>query len=71
MKNLLVSFPFLNGLGTSLLLSHVKNLVIGNEGTRFIFSKRRLLTQHTWELLQARLGPFPDFLSGAWGQGYF
>ena len=27
---MLASFPFSNGLGTSLLLSRVKNLVIGN-----------------------------------------
>ena len=33
MKSLLALFPFSNGLGMSLPLSHVKNLVIGNGRT--------------------------------------
>ena len=33
MKSLLASFPFSNGLGMSLLLSRVKNSVIGNGRT--------------------------------------
>ena len=64
MKSLLALFPFPNSLGTSLLLSHVKNLVIGNEGTWFVYSKRRLLTQHMQELLQMWPGPFPTFWVG-------
>ena len=68
MKSLLALFPFSNGLGMSLLLSCVKNLVIGNG--RFLYSKRRLLTQHIREFLQVTPGPFPDFLGGAWGRGY-
>ena len=63
-KSLLASLPFLNGLGTSLLSSHVKNAVIGNGQTWFLYSKRRLLTQHIWEVLQVWPGPFPDFWVG-------
>ena len=33
MKSMLASFPFSNGLGTSLPLSRVKNLVIGSGRT--------------------------------------
>ena len=33
MKSMLASFPFSNGLGASLPLSRVKNLVIGNGRT--------------------------------------
>ena len=47
--------------------SCVKNFVIGNGQTRFLYSKRRLLTQQIWEFLQVAPGPFPDFLGGAWG----
>ena len=66
MKSLLAlsSFQFLNGLGTSLLLSRVKNLITGNGRTWFLYSKWRVLTQHIWEFLQVTLGPFPDFLVG-------
>ena len=64
MKTMLASFPFSNGFGTSLPLSRVKNLVIGNERTWFLYSKRRLLTQHIWELLQATPGPFLIFWVG-------
>ena len=46
MKSMLASFPFSYGLGTSLLYSGVRNLVIGNGRTWFIYSKRRLLTAH-------------------------
>ena len=35
-KSLLASFQFLSGLGTSLLPSHVKNVVIGNGQTWFL-----------------------------------
>ena len=61
MESMLASFPFSNGLGTSLPLSHVKNLVIGNGRMWFLYSKWRLLTQH---ILQVIPGPFPDFWVG-------
>ena len=48
----------------SLLLSHDKNLVIGNGRTWFLYSKRRLLTQHIQESLQVTPGPFPNFGRG-------
>ena len=56
-KSLSASFPFSNGLGTSLQLSRVKNSVIGNGQTWFLYSKRRLLTQHIREFLQMTPGP--------------
>ena len=56
---MLASFPLSNGLGTSLLLSRVKNVVVGNGQTWFLYSKRRLLTRHIQELLQVTPGPFP------------
>ena len=42
----------------------------GNGGTWFLYSKRRLLTQHIQEFLQVTPGPFPNFMGGAWGRGY-
>ena len=65
MKSLLASFPFSNGLGTSLLLSRAKNLVIGNGRTWFLYSKWRLLTQRIQEFLQVWPGPFPAFWAGS------
>ena len=56
-KGLLALFPFLSGLGTSLLSSCVKIVVIENAWMWFLYSKQRLLTQHIWEFLQA----FPNF----------
>ena len=35
MTSMLASFPLSNGLGTSLLLSRVKNVVVGNGRTWF------------------------------------
>ena len=43
----------------NLLLSHVKNLVIGNGQTWFIYSKWRLLTQHIWEFCKCDQALFP------------
>ena len=61
-RTLLASFPFLDGLGMSLLSSHLKNVVIiGNGRTWFLYSKWRLLTQHIQEFLQVWPGPFPSF----------
>ena len=53
-------------LRMSLLLSHVKNLVIGSGRTWFLYSIRRLLTQQIREFLQVGQGPFPIF---GWGLG--
>ena len=66
MKSLLASFPFSNGLGTSLQLSRVKNSVIAIGRMWFLYFKRRLLTQHISEFLQVTPGPFPNF---GWGLG--
>ena len=57
-KSLLFLFPFSNGLRMSLLLSCVKNLVISNGRTWFIYSKGRLLTQQIQEFLQVITRPF-------------
>ena len=38
-KSLLASFPYLNGLGMSLITSRVKNLEIGNRRMLFLYSK--------------------------------
>ena len=65
MKSLLASFPFSNGLGTSLQLSRVKNSVIAIGRMWFLYFKRRLLTQHISEFLQVTPGPFPNFWVGA------
>ena len=71
MKGLLALFPFSNGLGTSLLLSCVKNLVIDNGGRWFVYSKRRLLKQHISDFFcKCDQAPFPIFWGGAWGRGY-
>ena len=67
-KSLLASFQFLSGLGTSLLPSCVKNVVIGNGRTWFLHSKWRLLTHHIRKFLQMRPGPFPKFLLGPWDE---
>ena len=64
-KSLLPSFPFLSDLGTSLLPSHVKNVVIGNGRMWFLYSKQRLLTQHIREFLQVWPGPLPNFWAGS------
>ena len=64
MKSTLASLPYSNGLGMSLLPSRVNNLVIGNGRMWFLYSKRRLLTQHIREFLQVWPGPFPIF---GWG----
>ena len=37
----------------------------------FLYSKRRLLTQHMREFLQVTPGPFPDFLGGTWVYCYW
>ena len=68
-KSLLASFPFSNGLRTSLPLSCVKNSVIANGRTWFLYSKQRLLTQHIRKFLHVTPGPFL-ILGGAWGRGY-
>ena len=66
--NLVALFPFLNGLGTSLLPSRVKNVVIGNGRRWFLYSK--------WELRHSTYGNFCKcdwsfswFLDRAWGRG--
>ena len=66
MKSLLALFPFSSGLGTSLQLSRVKNSLIANGQTWFLYSKWRLLTQHIQEFLQVTPG-LPWFLG--WGLG--
>ena len=67
----------------SLRLSHasaLRNVIIGNGRTWFLYSKQRLLTQHIRESLQVTPGTFPDFwvgpgneanaLSQTWGSQY-
>ena len=53
----------------SLRLSHasaLRNVIIANGRMWFLYSKRRLLTQHIRESLQVTPGPFPVF---GWGLG--
>ena len=64
-KSPLSSFPFSNGLGTSLSPPCVKNVVTGNERTWFLYSKWRILTQHIQKFLHVWPGPFPDFWAGS------
>ena len=71
MKSLLASFPFSNGLGTSLLLSRVKNLLIGNGRTYSIplLQTKTADTAHTG-IFGSDTRPLSRFLGGAWGRGY-
>ena len=49
----------------SLCSSHaLRNVIIGNGRTWFLYSKWRLLTQHIRESLQVTPAPFPDFWLG-------
>ena len=65
MQSLLVSFPFSNGLGTSLRLSRVKNSVIGNAWTNVIplLQTKTADTVHTG-IFSSDTKPFPDFWVG-------
>ena len=71
MKNLFASFPFPNGLEMSLPLSCVKNSVIANGRTKFLYSKQRLLTQHIQEIFASDTRPLSRFLGWAWGRGQY
>ena len=68
-KSLLPSFPFLSGLGTSLLLSRVKN-VVNWQWTNVIplLQTKTADTAHTG-IFASVTRPSPQFLGGAWGRG--
>ena len=69
-KSLLALFPFLSGLGTSLLLSRVKN-VVNWQWTNVIplLQTKTADTAHTG-IFASVTRPSPQFLGGAWGRGY-
>ena len=47
--------------------------IVNSSGYHMISQKilSHVLTQHIWKLLHMWPGPFPDFLGGTWGQGYW
>ena len=68
-KSLLALFPFLSGLGTSLLPSRVKN-VVNWQWTNVIplLQTKTADTAHTG-IFASVTRPSPQFLGGAWGRG--
>ena len=70
MKSMLPLSPFSNGLGTSPLYSHVRNLVIGN-GTNVIplLQTKTADTAYTG-IFASNTRPLFPILGRAWGRGY-